>query len=367
MKLPIDLLQPERIIIAKGSINNLKSESAIYGKNGIIVYGKALKSRIELLASFYKQGLAKFLHTGSEPTTKEVAELISFAREQKADWIAGIGGGSVMDLAKAAAGLFNASESPEYYQAGGKLKEAGIPFIAVPTTAGSGAEATPNAVIIDKAKTLKLSIRDMSWMAKLVILDAELMSGSPVAVVRDSGLDALVQAYESYISKGATKITEEISLSALKKIFVNLSDAFLNQNAKANEELLEGSFLAGVALANARLGVIHGIVHPLGAIYNLPHGALCALSLIPSIRFNREVLGGKYDVLSKTVGGDFEEKISELLKTLNFNSPLAGLKITNVDQIVQETLKSGSTASNPRSVNEKDVHYLLREIFNIDI
>ena len=127
--------------------------------------------------------------------------------------------------------------------------------------------------------------------------------------------------------------------------------------------LLLGSFMAGAALANARLGVIHGLAHPLGALYSVPHGHVCASCLMPSIRFNREAMGAKYDNLGKALGGDFAEKAEGFLNTLKIESPFKGRAVMEKELIIRETLSSGSTAANPRPVTREDVEHLLAEIF----
>jgi alcohol dehydrogenase class IV len=302
-------------------------------------------------------------YAGGEPALSDVSALIRFARENSAAFIAGIGGGSIIDLAKAAAGLFNAKEQPGYYQAGGPLETPGIPFLAVPTTAGSGAEATPNAVITGPSKKTKLSIRDPGFAARTVVLDGDLLSGLPGSTLRFSGMDAYIQAYEAYISKKAVVMTDTLALRSLFLVCRNLPVAAALRDRKAFSQLIFGSFLAGAALATARLGVIHGIAHPLGALYREPHGLVCAACLVPSIKFNREAMGGKYAGLSRAVGGDFLEQSEKLMESLKIVSPFKGKALIEPELIIEETLKSGSTAANPRTVARQDVEYLLTEIF----
>jgi len=366
-ELPAEVLMPAKTIFKKGAAMRLGEEALEFGNTGIVVYGGSLEKNgklSKLVAGFPEQARVEwFRRQGGEPTLGEVEELIALAKRTKALWISGVGGGSVLDAAKAAAGLCNAKEKPVYYQEGGALIEAGIPFIAVPTTAGSGSEVTPNAVITNSAKKAKLSIRDKSFLAKKVILDSELLKDIPPRVIAESGMDALVQAYEAYISKNATRMMETIALRAVILLNQNIISAYKTPTDDNLSSMLAGSYYAGMALAHSRLGVIHGIAHPLGALYGIRHGVICAASLPASIKLNKAAMGTKYRTLSNSVGMDFLERSEALLKILSISSPFRGRDIMNKEQIIEETLKSGSTASNPKEITVADVEFMLNELF----
>ena len=234
---PQETFIPPRILFKKGGLAELAEETAEFGDRGIIVHCASLGKNglIELLGKdFLEKKLVPvfFCRGKGEPTVDEISAVIQKGRECHAQWIVGIGGGSVLDLAKAAAGLFHAKEKPAYYQEGGTLTEKGIPFIAVPTTAGSGSEATLNAVIINPEKQVKLSIRHKSFLAQKVILDPDLLKGQPFSVMCYSGMDAWVQAYESFISKNSTWLSENFALKAiqiLRGIFFSRSCSFCSR------------------------------------------------------------------------------------------------------------------------------------------
>ena len=126
-----------------------------------------------------------------------------------------------------------------------------------------------------------------------------------------------------------------------------------------------GSYLAGLALSNARLGVVHGLAHPLGARFDVPHGLACAVCLPHAIEFNREAMGIKYTIMSETVGGDLLSATKRLMESFEIRSPFAGKTIADMDKVIEETLASGSTSANPRKVSATDVEYLLDRIFNL--
>lgn len=366
MTLPSELLLPGRVVTRAHGFSLIPSECLALGARGVVVHGRAFhENRCEWDAAA-AGGPGRFelyAYAGNEPALPDVEALIAFARGCGAEFICGIGGGSILDLAKVAAGLLNASKPPAYYQEGGTLTERGVPFIAAPTTAGSGAEATPNGVIINPVRRQKLSIRDNRFMARTVILDSRLLASAPAAVLRDSGLDAFVQAYESFISKNAKEFTDALALRAVRLIYTSLAAAVQTRSSEALSNLLEGSFLAGMALANARLGVIHGLAHPLGLFYGLPHGAVCAACLPASIKMNREAMGLKYRALSDAVQGDFAEKVNDLFRALGFESPFKGKPLLEREAVIAETLKSGSTAANPLTITRGHVETLLSDIF----
>ncbi|MDP2923199.1 MAG: iron-containing alcohol dehydrogenase [Candidatus Omnitrophota bacterium] len=364
---PEILYLPQKTIFKKGASLNLCAESFEFGRRGLIVHGNSLnqsKNKEKILKQF--PSLAKvdfFCRKSGEPTLDEISEVIRKAKAIKAEWIVGVGGGSVLDLAKAAAGLYNARKKPVFYQEGGTLKEKGIPFIAVPTTCGSGAEVTPNSVITNSQKKTKLSIRDASFLARTVILDVELLFGLTKTTLSYCAMDAFVQAYESFTSRNSTWFSEGLSLKAIELINENIICAHERQTEENLSALLLGSYLAGVAFSSSRLGIIHGIAHPLGVFYGLAHGLICAVCFIPSIKVNKETMGKKYDIISKVLGVDFERRVEALLKTFGISSPFKNKELIEKEKIIKETLESGSTAANPKKITRKDVESILSEIF----
>ena len=359
---------PPKVLYQKGCLAELAKETAEFGPCGIIVHGASLEKKglKETLAeSFRDAGLAPefFCRPQGEPTLEEIRQVIQKGRAIQATWVIGIGGGSVLDLAKAAAGLFRAKEPPVYYQEGGALLEKGIPFIAVPTTAGSGSEATPNAVIINPEKKVKLSIRHQDFLARKVLLDVELLQGLPFSVMCQSGMDAWVQAYESFISQYATWFSESFALKAIQLINRHLVPALSNGREEDLNGLLLGSFFSGIAFSHSRLGVIHGIAHPLGVLYGVPHGLICSVCFAPSIKLNLPVIRQKYEIMSQAVGTDFLRRITGVLTELRISSPFKGKPLMEKEMILRETLKSGSTAANPKPITPEDVAFILDEIF----
>lgn len=221
-----------------------------------------------------------------EPRVADVERAAEAARRYGCDAVVAVGGGSAMDCAKAVAGLLTNDGSPLDYMevvgAGRRLAQPAAPWVAIPTTAGSGAEATRNAVIACPEKHFKASIRSEHLLARAAIIDPDLGDDVPAAVRAASALDALAQLIEAYTSKGATPLTDALSLEGMRLAGRSLRRAVLEADKAARDEMALAALLSGMALANAGLGAVHGFAAPLGAAFPVPHGAACA-ALLPHV------------------------------------------------------------------------------------
>lgn len=365
--MPGTSLFPGKVLAAPGAIGNLLSEARAFGARGVVVHGRALAQSAALLKRLSNaprdMAIIIHAHAGGEPTLAHAEALLARARAHRADWIAGVGGGSVMDLAKTAAGLFNAAGALAAYHDGAALEKPGIPFLAAPTTAGTGSEATPNAVLTNTDSGLKKSIRDASMVARVALLDPDLTALCPRPVIAHSGMDALTQAIEAFTSRHATALSDALCREALKLIAGNLESFHADPKGGAAHAMLCGSFLAGLALSMARLGVVHGIAHPLGARFHVPHGHVCAAALPLALELNRPAIGEKYEMLSREAGRDILEFVEGLVRRLDIRPPFQGKPIRDRDAIVRETLASGSTAANPKPIERGDVEWMLDRLF----
>jgi len=365
--LPQDMVLPLRTVSGAGSAERLLLECQAFGARGILVHGHSLVTNggFHRLTADIRIGeqIISWCHPGGEPTLDQLEDLLKTARGHGVEWVAAVGGGSVLDVAKAAAGLMDAPLPPRDYHTGAPIEPSRISFIAVPTTAGTGSEATMVSVLTDETLGVKKSIRHPSFMARLVLLDPDLLAGCPPKIVASAGMDALTQAIEAYTSRKACTFTDAMATAAIPMIYESLPVVYRSGGTDATGRLLQGSFLAGIALSGARLGVVHGIAHPLGARYHLPHGRVCAVCLLPALRFNREAMGKKYDAIGRLVGGDLIEVASSLLDALGISSPFRGKQLIDESGIIAEALASGSTAANPRIVTDADVRNLLCELF----
>ena len=366
--LPENLTLPPRTLARPGALKDLLKEGRAFGRRGLLVHGRALTAGGALhalrAASPADVELTVWAHAGGEPTLDDVEAALAVARDRQVEWVAGAGGGSTMDVAKACAGLLHSPLPVRAYHDGAPIEESRTPFLAAPSTAGTGSEATFVSVLTNSATGVKKSFRHPSHMARLVLLDPELLATCPPAVIAHSGMDALVQAVESYISRGATGFSDMLAITAIRLIHGRLTA--LHQNARdldAATDLLHGSYLAGLALSNARLGIVHGLAHPLGARYHEPHGRVCAACLPAALEFNRPAIGGKYEQMSDAVGSDLQEAVRRLTEALGIGAPFSGKTLDDRQALIRETLASGSTAANPRPVSAADVDAMLTRLF----
>lgn len=367
---------PQRIVTGWGSIKDIGHEISSIGINGVIIHSKRLEGTqliqqiIENVETSRAHITCLSVSTG-EPTVEQVEEVLQRVENSACDFVIGIGGGSILDFSKAVAGLMFPNRRPviDYFY-GEKIPHAGVPFIGIPTTSGTGAEVTPNAVLSDGNKA-KQSIRDSRWLAKLVIVDPQLTVSSPPNVTAWSGMDALTQAIESYTSTGANILTEPYSLKSAQLIGNSLLKANHHPDDKdARTNLAYGSLLAGIALANARLGIVHGVAHSIGLHYNVPHGLVCGTLLPWAIEYNQEVAEEKYCQLAEAIGiGNRVQDLIEWIKTLNetFEIPYSikdfGVQKEGIQQIVEESMPSGSLKANPKPTSEKQLQrFLLNQL-----
>ena len=357
--LPHALLLPQQTVAKPGAALSLAKEASVFGTKGILVHDASLRRSGKLDAILAASPLRTWQHAGGEPTVGAVEDLRAELCRERPDWVAAVGGGSVIDLAKAAAGLADAPETAAFYQLNnGAIPPATLPLIAAPTTAGTGAEATVVAVLTDPSRTLKQSIRHPSFMPKCVILDPDLLDGCPKETVAAAGLDAFIQAFESYTSRHATPFTRALSELALVRISRALLPLYRGDPRYA-ADMLEASYLAGLALSHARLGVIHGLAHPLGVRFNAAHGLTCACCLPAAMAFNRDAIAADLADLKSRLGIDVEAQIDQWLGAMTLSNPFAGKQVTDREAFIRETLASGSTAANPRPVTAEDAAALL--------
>ena len=314
-----------------------------------------------------------------EATVTMVNEAVEMALEEKVHFIVGVGGGSVMDVAKATAGIVTNGGLAEDYHEGKPFELPGLPFIAIPTTAGTGTEITNNAVLIDKTRGYKKSIRGSHLMSKYILLDPELSLNCPPEITASSGADALVQAIESYVSKKSHPLADIYALEAIFLILPNLRTVFEHgDDYAARSEMLLGSFFAGIALSNVGLGLVHGLAHPIGYKYDLPHGKVCGALLPYVIEYNLEYRADKYarigrifsqlDLFTKYEPEATDEKNSQRLASMikeifsQIQIPLKlrdlGVLKEDFDWIIENT-KGGSVNSNPRTPDPESLRELL--------
>jgi alcohol dehydrogenase len=360
-----------KIITGCKSLDEVGKECAAIGRRCVLVTAAASMRRTgvtdRVVALLKKEGVVTAVFDGvkGEPTVTDVDAGRRICRDQKCDMVVALGGGSAIDAAKVIAGLAFEQEPTEVFHGGKAIPGRGLPFVAIPTTAGTGSEVTPNSVITNPRTVEKKSIRSSLFISRVAIVDPELTLTVPPTVTAHTGMDALTQAIESYISIHATPITEALSLESARLIGRSLLPVYRDgSNLAARTDMAYGSLMAGMALANARLGVVHGIAHPLGVRYHIPHGLVCAVLLPRAMRFSAEAAREKFARLSHLLGRDIFAFVQEAAAEFGLPRTLRDYKLQASDfpAIVKESMSSGSLKANPQKVTERDVEEMLREV-----
>ena len=295
----------------------------------------------------------------AELPLEDAQKVLDAGRVAGADAVVAIGGGSVMDAGKTAAALLPLEGSvKEYFYGKKSVPGKGVWFAACPTTAGTGAEMTSNAVLCDRETGIKQSLRHPSMTADLVLADPCLTYGSPAAVTASSGFDALVQAAEASISRKANTVTLALSLVAATQIFENIAKA-VKDDRQARIRVAEASMMTGMAFAQSGLGAVHGIAHPLGSLCHVPHGIACAVLFTAVMKRNMPCAS----VLEGMFGSDPLARFAELRRECGIpdNFRQYGLKESHFSFIVRHC-RSGSMKCNPVELQDEDVTDILKEV-----
>jgi alcohol dehydrogenase class IV len=278
---------PPRILFGRGEVGKAPALAASFGPRGVIVHGTRTTRAAPLLAALD----AIAITCGQEPTLDMLEAALVSARGQRPDWVLAIGGGAVIDMGKALAALIpQATPVMDHLESVGPahpLATAPLPFIAIPTTAGTGAEVTKNAVIGLPHLGRKVSLRDDRMIARLAIIDPALTDHCPKAITLASGLDAITQVIEPYVSIKATPYTDAITRPAIPMGLAALIRLMEGEDTQARDAMAFVSLSGGLALANAGLGAVHGFAGVIGGMTGAAHGAICGALLPHVIAMNR--------------------------------------------------------------------------------
>ena len=373
-----------RIIFGTGTIEEVAPLAAEMGSSVFVVAGRNTERAQLLLEQLNKQGIGCVtFNVPGEPTTTIVKEGVGEAREAKSDLVIGIGGGSVLDTGKAiAAMLTNSGELEDYLEVVGRgqpLTQPPVPYIAIPTTAGTGAEVTRNSVLGVPEHRVKVSMRSPLMLPRLAVVDPVLTHSMPPSITASTGLDALAQLMEVYVSNKANPLTDGICWEGLKRAARSLREAYEDGgNAAAREDMALASLLGGLALANAKLGAVHGFAGPLGGMISAPHGVICARLLPYVMETNVQALQKRaagslamtrYDEVAQLLIGKLTARaddgvawVQELCGALKV-PPLAefGLKEEDLPEVVAKSRKSSSMKGNPIELTDNELVEILKK------
>ncbi len=378
-----------RILFGNGMLAQAAPAAAGLGRRALVVTGRNTERARRLLDALAAEEVGtEIFSVGAEPTVADVVQATDLARSAQCDLVIGFGGGSVLDLAKAVSALMtNPGDVYDYLEVIGKglpLTRNPAPCIAIPTTAGTGSEVTKNSVISSPEHRVKVSIRHPLMIPCVAIVDPECTLSTPPAVTAATGLDALTQLLEAFISRKANPMTDGFCREGLPRAIRSLRRVFENgADLKAREEMALASLFGGLALANAGLGAVHGFSSPIGGMFPAPHGMVCAALLPHVMRANLEALQhivacptrppderiicralARLTEFAQMTGGSTAEEgirwIAELCRDLQA-PPLAALGVAETDfpVLIEKTLCASSLKTNPAELGAEELGQIL--------
>lgn len=369
-----------RIVFGAGKLSELGKQVEGHAKRPLVVHGKSSDAIPRVREILSTQNIPwKEFEVHGEPTVDIVREGVEAARE--CDMVIGVGGGSVLDAGKAIAILLtNPGDVLDYLEViggGETLTKPPLPYIAIPTTAGTGTEVTRNAVIESSEHHVKVSLRSPLMLPGMALVDPELTYSLPPAITASSGLDALTQLIEPFVSVKSNPMVDGICREGMRHAARSLHRAYENgADQSAREGMSLASLFGGLALANAALGAVHGFAGPLGGMFHAPHGAICARLLPLVMEANLKALQArqpehpaveKYGELAKILTGetnataeDGVDYVTELVEALKI-PPLSiyGMSTHDIPTAVEKTMKSSSYKGNPIALNEVELAGIL--------
>ena len=374
---------PGKIIFGSESLNQIGVEAKRLGSKALVVLGRSAMKKsgaLDRLTHSLKENNLKYTiyeNIPSDPTVETVDEGANLARKGNCNLVIALGGGSVLDTGKAISAMLTNEGSVADYQEiegkGRKFQHKPIPFIAIPTTSGTGSEATRNAVITNTKLDLKKSIRDPWLIPEVALVDPELTLSLPPRITAICGGDALTHCIESYLGKKNQQITDALALHAIGLIGKSLVKTVKEgKNLEARKDMSMAAFMSGLCLSNSGLGAAHALSHPLGVYYKIPHGLSCAVLLPYVMEYNLPVVTKKLVKIAESLGENISllseteaaqkavEKIKEILSAVGIKENLSEWKIKEKDfsRLIKDA-KGGSLNNNPRDISDENLIELL--------
>ncbi|HEX4202567.1 MAG TPA: iron-containing alcohol dehydrogenase [Chthoniobacterales bacterium] len=375
-----ELSVPEKIIFGKGSLARLGQLVSGFGNRALIVHG-ANPDRARSVEGLLAKSTTTLYPVRNEPSIEDITKGAEEAKAREVTFVIGIGGGSVIDAAKAISGLTtNTGDILEYLEVigrGNPLTKAGLPSVAIPTTAGTGAEVTKNAVIASLEHQVKVSLRSPFLLPRIALVDPELTYSLPAHVTLATGLDALTQLIEPLVSSRANPATDGLCREGISRVARSLSAVVQNgKDFTAREEMALASLFGGLALANAGLGAVHGFAGPIGGMFNAPHGLICGILLPFVVDANIHALRlrapdsmalGRYDEIGRLLTGSPDAvatdglawltDVSTTLKVPTLSS--LGIPKEAIPEIASKAAKASSMKANPIELTPPELEAIL--------
>ena len=372
-----------RIIFGSGKLASIGDLINEFGTKALIISGAPLEILEKLLNLLELHDIKHTLvNIVDEPTVDILREVVELARETRPDDVIGIGGGSAIDTAKATAALLtNPGVVTDYLEVIGlnkPLNFPALPLIAIPTTSGTGSEVTKNAVIGIPTHHVKVSMRSLHLLPRIALIDPELTTSIPPPITATTGLDTLTQLIEPFTCNTPNPLTDAICLEGIRRVAHSFFQAYNEGNdLHAREDMSLAALFSGLALANARLGAVHGLAGPIGGEIAAAHGAICA-RLLPNVlatnisvlrhRFPDSPVLVRYATIGKLLSGDpaaTPETGIQWVQNFSLHANIRplfsfGLAENQFDDIIEKSLKSSSMKGNPITLNAIELRNILQ-------
>jgi alcohol dehydrogenase class IV len=382
MPTSFEFASAQRIIFGEGKAAAIAALAAELGERALVITGNTAGRVEKLVSEWHAKGLvAQTLQISGEPAVDDVIAAGAAAAEAGCDLVIAIGGGSVIDTGKAVAALLtNPGDPLEYLEVVGRgrpLTVASAPLIAAPTTAGTGAEVTRNAVLSVPEKQVKVSLRSATMLPRIALVDPELTYSMPPAITASTGLDALTQCIEPYVSNQANALTDGIACQGMQAAARGLLAAHKDgSNKSARSDMALASLCGGLALANAKLGAVHGFAGVIGGMFPIPHGVVCA-RLLPfvmaanvaavSARNPNSGYRARFDHIARILTGETNATAHEAVEWLHtlctkLNIPPLnsyGVTPSAFDEIIAKSKVASSMKGNPISLSDHELFHIL--------
>jgi len=378
----IDFATAGRIIFGAGKINELARIANGMGEKAFLVRSKSQPAAQKVPDLLKSVGIGCVDHiVQGEPNTPSIQAAVEKARSEKCDFVIGMGGGSVIDTGKAvAAMLSNNGDLMDYLEVvglGHKLEQPSKPYIAIPTTAGTGSEVTRNAVIAVPEKSVKVSMRSPYMLPEVALVDPELTYSVPQTITASTGMDAFVQVIEPYVCNAANPMVDMFCRDAIPQAAQHLTAVYQDgANQKARDAMAWVSLMGGLSLANAKLGAAHGFAGPIGGMFPAAHGAICAAVIAGVMQVNIRALQERepqspslqrYAEIARWVTGDEQaapedgaEWMSSLCRQLQIPSlSRLGIQSSDFELIVEKSQHSSSMKGNPLVLTKTELIRIL--------
>ena len=387
-----EFVNSAKLLSGEYALENIREELSLLGSTrpfllsdkGLESVG-SVKTLLDILSSSGLKVSGVFTDIPLDSSILKVNEIASLYRKENADGIIALGGGSVIDTAKGLRMLISQGGKDILKYAGAEVLPRGmsVPFVAIPTTSGTGSEATGVAVIKDEEKEVKLEFISSFLLPDIAVLDVRMLESMPKRITAITGLDALTHAIEAFSSLQKNPVSQSYAIAAMKMIVENLPTAIREpKNKKARLAMANAAYIAGAAFSNSMVGIVHAIGHSVGAVSGVPHGEAMSILLVPSMKYNVNEAREEYSDILLYIAGDVYastpnenraekaiEVLSDFVDQIRTMAPVrktlseAGVKKEDFQKIANRAINDGALIVNPRAADRDDVLRILSEAF----